>query len=150
MKSLMVVFILILICLFSPNLTISQDQCGNTEKITTNPENPVNEKDTYPKTKLNNFFDWRVEAIPIYCNAPYQQGISYILSPFWDSDALYKEKVFKEYKPEDGWELLKVKRGYVDKTVLDQSNQPVSVPNSFSLNQAKSTPDGKYQKGVMK
>jgi len=68
------------------------------------------------------------------------------------------KKVIKESKidkewffklPEDGWELLKVKRGYVDNTVLNQSNQPVSVPNSFLLNQAKSTPDGKYQKGVM-
>ncbi len=132
-------YLFLLFTLFSSSNLFSQDQCGSNAVITTNPDNPVNQKDTDPPTRLNNFFDWRVEDIPIFSNSPYHSGFPYIQSPFWDNNALYKNYVFKNYKPEDGWELIKVIRGYVDRTNLDVNNTPVQVPGSFSLTQQQNT-----------
>lgn len=140
-KNFIKLLFLLYLCFHMYENMFSQDQCGNTAFITTNPDNPINEKDTYPNTKLNNFFDWRIESIPIYSSAPYLQGSHYVISPFWDSDAEYNNQVYKNFKPEDGWELLKINRGYVDETIHDQSNQIIAVPESFSLNKPKKSPE---------
>ncbi len=103
-------------CYLIPDI-FSQNICGEDSKISTTPDNPVNERE-YPDSykKLNrDMFDWRIEYFPIYSNSPYHHGYDFIISPFWDIDVEY-EYIYKQFNPENGWELIRVIRLYVSET----------------------------------
>ncbi|MCX6146205.1 MAG: hypothetical protein NTW25_03010 [Candidatus Kapabacteria bacterium] len=110
MKLKIIFHLLLLNCLFSK--VYSQSQCDE-NTISTNPFNPINQKDNTDilKRRLNNYFNWMEPTFPIYSNSFYNNNEPLIKSPFFDSDALYKYTVFKNMYPEDGWELLAIKRG---------------------------------------
>ncbi len=118
-----------LLCIMTLQVN-AQNNCGDDSKISTNPDDPINEReDPGPYSKLNrDMFDWRLEYYPIYCNSPYHQGYDFILSPLWDNDAKYNF-IYKEFRPEDGWELIKEKRGYVSET--DRGDEKKLAPDAF-------------------
>ena len=96
----------------------AQNECGDTRIISTNPDNPINEKEyPGPYRKLNrDLFDWRIHWIPIYCNSPYWNGDFTPESPLWTTQADFYHITYQDYKWEDGWELMWVVRGYVSET----------------------------------
>ena len=98
----------------------AQNECGDERMISTNPDNPINQREAPgPYRKLNyQFFDWRIENIPIFCNSPYWNGYDYAYSPLWTTQSDYYHITFKDFLPDDGWELIYEKRGYKSQTYL--------------------------------
>lgn len=129
MKNIKILKLIVLILFMSSKL-FSTDNCTPVT-ISTNPYNPINGKDENPHKRLNNFFDWTVSEFPIFL---LNRGDK-TDSPLWEQNVEYKEFLKNQLKPEDGWELINVVRGYNDKTILIENNEipPVLVPIPYVL-----------------
>jgi hypothetical protein len=74
--------------------------------ITTNPSAPVNNQ---LPIKKNLYFDWRT---PSFKNNATCYPLTQFPSPFYQTGNLEILRVAKDYKPEDGWELIDFDMGY--------------------------------------
>jgi hypothetical protein len=109
--------------------SFAQNVCGDNRIISTNPDNPINEREAPgPYLKLNSgLFDWRTQHWPIYSNSPYHLNMPEILSPYWDYDAEYHH-IYKEFDSDDGWELIREKRGFLSQTGMgDQEDLRIPI-----------------------
>jgi hypothetical protein len=91
--------------------------------ISTNPSAPIN---TQLPIKKNNYFDWR---LPQYASSSYCYPHTSVPSPFYLTGNLEILRATKDYKVEDGWELIDYDFGYD----INNIPRPVSPQNTHVI-----------------
>jgi hypothetical protein len=86
----------------------------NFKGIRTDPANPLN---TELSIKTNTFFNWMNPDWPGNTTCYPGPGVNFT-SPFYRIDNLEALRLLKDYKPDDGWELIRRDFGYRDDGTL--------------------------------
>ncbi len=110
MKKFYSVSLLLLFVLLSKH---SISQC-DFKGIITDPNNPVNNE---LPIKKNTFFNWMNPTWPGNTTCYPGPGVDFT-SPFYRIDNLEALRLLKDYKPQDGWELIRRDFGYTDNGTL--------------------------------
>lgn len=124
----MIRLILLFIIFIVNIITIwSQDICDEDKGISTNPDNSVNNEYTAKRNSSPVLFDWRDNLFVIRSSLTTSADI---LSPFYNSnnatlDFLYDNK---DFKPEDGWELIKQEFGWPFDAEDDEFTTDIDYP----------------------